>query len=55
MMMTSLLKWEVFSSQQMKEATHKVSRLQDFLQLYDFCRGREKKSLTFSTNIIQAC
>ena len=44
--MTSLLKGEVFSSQQMKEANNEVSRLQHFMQFYQFCR--EKKSQSFS-------
>ena len=44
--MTSLLKGKVFSSQQMKEANNEVSRLQHFMQFYQFCR--EKKSQSFS-------
>ena len=51
--MTSLLKGEVFSSQQMKEANNEVSRLQHFMQFYQFCRSREKKSQSFSSKTVQ--
>jgi len=53
MLMTSLLKGEVFSSQQMKEANNEVSRLQHFMQFYQFCRDREKKSQSFSSKTVQ--
>jgi len=43
----------MFSSQQMKEANNEVSRLQHFMELYEFCRIREKKSQHFSSKTAQ--
>jgi len=43
----------MFSSQQMKEANNEVSRLQHFMQLYEFCRSREKNSLQFTSKTAQ--
>jgi len=43
----------MFSSQQMKEANNEVSRLQHFMELFEFCRTREKKSQQFSSKTAQ--
>merc|ERR1712179_227437 len=43
----------MFSSQQMKEANNEVSRLQHFMELYEFCRTREKESQHFSSKTAQ--
>ena len=45
----------MFSSQQMQEANNEVSRLQHFMQLYEFCRSREKKGHQFSSKTTQVC
>ena len=44
MLITSLLKGEVFSSQQMEEANNEVLCLQHFLQLDNFTVGVKKEA-----------
>ena len=51
--MTSLLKGEVFSSQQMKETNNEVSRLQHFLEIFQFCSTKEKNGQSFSPAVVK--